>query len=100
MRPEYRGEQENPPTRKEDLVMEFRPNTIERAYQLAQSGECSTIEEIKAVLRKEGYSASQLASAPTLRRTLRQICAAFPARGSAQRESEKTRAALVQALTP
>lgn len=86
--------------RKEDLVMEFRPNTIERAYQLAQSGECTTIEEIKAVLRKEGYSASQLASAPTLRRTLRQMCAASPGQGSAQRATEETCSALVQAPTP
>jgi hypothetical protein len=66
--------------------MDFRPNTIERAYQLAQSGECATIEEIKVVLRREGYSASQLASAPTLRRTLRQLCAGSPSRLSAQAE--------------
>ena len=87
-------------TRKEELVMEFRPNTIERAYQLAQSGECATIEEIKAILRKEGYSASQLASAPTLRRTLRQICSAFPAKGSAQRAIDEKRPALMQTSAP
>jgi hypothetical protein len=80
--------------------MEFRPNTIERAYQLAQSGECATIEEIKAILRKEGYSASQLASAPTLRRTLRQLCAASPARESVQRARDDKLPALVQGSTP
>jgi len=80
--------------------MDFRPNTIERAYQLAQSGECATIEEIKAILRKEGYSASQLASAPTLRRTLRQMCAASPARESAQARSDQQGSVLIQVPTP
>ena len=78
--------------------MDFRPNTIERAYQLAQSGECATIEEIKAVLRREGYSASQLASAPTLRRTLRQLCSASPPRVSAPAEQNGT--TLVQVEAP
>ena len=31
------------------------PGVIERAYQLAQSGECRNLEEIKRRLGQEGY---------------------------------------------
>ncbi len=33
----------------------FRPTTIERAYELARSGACRTVGEIKAKLQAEGY---------------------------------------------
>ena len=39
--------------------MTFRPTTIERAYQLAESGTCRTISEVKAALADEGYSSIQ-----------------------------------------
>lgn len=57
--------------------MTLRLTTIERAYQLAKSGDCATVSEIKARLRSEGYSdvAGQLYG-PTIQRSLRQLCAA------------------------
>lgn len=35
--------------------MTYRPTTIERAYQLAESGECRTVSEVKQRLSAEGY---------------------------------------------
>lgn len=35
--------------------MTFRLTTIERAYELAKSGECATISDIKARLKAERY---------------------------------------------
>lgn len=36
--------------------MTYRLTTIERAYQLAESGECANVGEIKRRLNAEGYS--------------------------------------------
>ncbi|WP_029417511.1 hypothetical protein [Brevundimonas bacteroides] len=33
----------------------FRPTTIERAYELARSGACRTVGDIKVRLQAEGY---------------------------------------------
>lgn len=35
--------------------MTHRPTTLERAYQLAESGECRNVSEIKKRLQSEGY---------------------------------------------
>lgn len=32
-----------------------RPSTVERAYQLARSGECADIEDVRKRLRAEGF---------------------------------------------
>ena len=57
--------------------MTDRPDTVERAYQLAKSGDCANVDDIKIRLRAEGYaSVWQHLSAPTLTRTLRGLCAA------------------------
>lgn len=40
--------------------MSFRPTLLERAYQLAESGKCSTLKEIKAALHAEGFTAMQV----------------------------------------
>jgi hypothetical protein len=54
-----------------------RPATIERAYELARSGDCATVDDIKTKLQAEGYdSVWQHLSAPMLTRTLRGLCAA------------------------
>jgi hypothetical protein len=54
-----------------------RPPTVERAYQLAESGECANIDEIKTRLQAEGYvSVWQHLSAPSLTRDLRRLCEA------------------------
>ena len=36
--------------------MAFRLTTVERAYQLAKSGECANVTQIKERLKSEGYS--------------------------------------------
>lgn len=33
----------------------FRPTTLERAYELARSGSCRTVGDIKTRLQAEGY---------------------------------------------
>ena len=55
--------------------MNGRPTTIERAYQLASSGACPTVADIKIQLRKEGYSDNHLIG-PVLLASLRRLCAA------------------------
>jgi hypothetical protein len=35
--------------------MPFRPTTLERAYQLAESGACKNLHDIRACLRAEGF---------------------------------------------
>ena len=35
--------------------MTFRPTTIERAYQLAESGVCRTVGDVKKQLAAEGF---------------------------------------------
>jgi hypothetical protein len=37
-------------------AMTFRPTTLERAYQLAEGGDCATISEIKLRLQSEGFT--------------------------------------------
>jgi hypothetical protein len=53
------------------------PSTVERAYQLARSGQCPTINDIKIRLRAEGCPqiAAHLAGL-TIQRALRDLCAA------------------------
>jgi tRNA G26 N,N-dimethylase Trm1 len=67
-----------------------QPTTIERAYQMARSGECRSLEEIAIGLRREGYEAvaAHLAGA-SIRRDLRQICAqAAKGRADTTRETD------------
>ncbi len=50
-------------------------STIERAYELARNGPCTTLDDIRRQLDRERYpSVSAHLSGPTLRRQLRQIC--------------------------
>ncbi|RVT93366.1 hypothetical protein [Sphingomonas crocodyli] len=50
-------------------------NIIERAYQLAQSGDCVSMVEIERALSREGF-ANVLAhmSGPSLRKDLTRMC--------------------------
>ena len=65
--------------------MTHRPTTIERAFQLASSGECASLGAIRSRLQSEGYhdAASQI-SGPSLLRQLRQLCAAAAAASAPQ----------------
>lgn len=51
-----------------------RPTTIERAFQLAQSGQSASLQEIRARLGAEGYSERQI-EGPSLIKQLRKLIA-------------------------
>ena len=55
--------------------MDAHKTTLERAFELAKSGRYATSGEIKQVLNREGYAASQI-TGPMLMRQLREILAA------------------------
>lgn len=55
--------------------MTFRPTTIERAYQLAASGDCRTIGDVKEGLRRDGYGSIQdHLHGLTITRALQKLC--------------------------
>lgn len=50
--------------------------TIQRAFELARGGTCSSVEEIRARLKSEGhYSIVEHLSGPTIQRQLRTLIA-------------------------
>ena len=55
--------------------MTHRPTTIERAYELARSGACRTVSDIKQALSTEGFDRIQDSLyGPTLTASLRKLC--------------------------
>lgn len=54
--------------------MDLKLTSLERAFQLAKSGNCATIEDIRRALRSEGYGTEQIVG-PALLRQLRSIVA-------------------------
>lgn len=55
--------------------MNHRPTTIERAYQLARSGECRTISDIKQRLSADGHERIQEhLYGSTVSSALRKLC--------------------------
>jgi len=68
------------------VVMDKRFTTLERAYQLAKSGECAGVVEIKARLLAERYAdALTQLYGPTLLADLRRLCVAARANPAAWR---------------
>jgi hypothetical protein len=57
--------------------MNDRPTTLERAYQLARTGSCKGVGDIRAQLKREGFPdiPGQLYG-PTLARALNRLCQA------------------------
>jgi len=54
-----------------------RPTTLERAFQLANSGECVNVEQIRLRLKREGYSDAQAhTKGPSIRNQLTKLCQA------------------------
>jgi len=53
--------------------MRYRQTTLERAFELARTGDYPGTAEIRAQLKAEGYSLGQL-EGPTLMRQLRDLC--------------------------
>ena len=59
--------------------MDNRPTALERAFDLARSGKCADVAQIRQQLKVEGYARDQL-TGPALIRQLRDLCiAATPA---------------------
>lgn len=57
--------------------MTFRPTTIERAYELAKSGSCRTVGDIKSRLQAEGHERVQdRLYGGSLTSALRKLCIA------------------------
>ena len=57
--------------------MTFRPTTIERAYELAKSGSCRTVGDIKTKLQQEGHERVQdRLYGGSLTSALRKLCVA------------------------
>ena len=57
--------------------MTFRPTTIERAYELAKSGSCRTVGDIKVKLQQEGHERVQdRLYGGSLTSALRKLCVA------------------------
>ena len=57
--------------------MTNRPTTLERAFQLARSGEYSTISDSRRQLKTEGFSdAPSQISGPSMLKQLRKLCEA------------------------
>ncbi|WP_312146054.1 hypothetical protein [Brevundimonas sp.] len=55
--------------------MTFRPTTLERAYQLAGSGTCRTVSDVKQALQGEGYDRIQDSLyGGTITAALRKLC--------------------------
>ena len=63
--------------------MNSRPSALERAYELAQSGEFRGVSDIKVRLKGEGFtSVDGHLYGPSIRKELRRLCA--EARGRAK----------------
>lgn len=57
--------------------MTFRQTTLERAYELARSGSCRTVGDIKTKLQQEGYERVQdRLYGGSLTSALRKLCTA------------------------
>ena len=55
--------------------MEHAPSALERAFQLARSGACTGLSDIRAALKSEGYAGVEgIMIGLSLRRQLKQLC--------------------------
>ena len=71
--------------------MSSYPTPLERAFELARSGECESITEVRKRLRDEGLSVSQL-EGPMLTRQIRDLCAEAILRRDAESANESSKA--------
>ena len=57
-----------------------RLSTVERAYELARSGRCHSVDEIRTMLMREGYEAVQAhLTGPSIKKDLAALCKAATA---------------------
>jgi hypothetical protein len=53
------------------------PGIIERAYQIARTGRAASVDDIRAILKQEGYfNVTGELTGPVLLKALRDLCAA------------------------
>jgi hypothetical protein len=57
------------------MGMEHRLTTLERAFELARSGTCADVAQVRHQLKIEGYARDQL-TGPALIRQIRDLCIA------------------------
>ena len=55
--------------------MTYRLTPLERAFELANSGTCTSVDDVRKQLRAEGYADAQV-TGPALLKQLRELCAA------------------------
>lgn len=67
--------------------MNFRPTSLERAFELAKSGECKTVADIRKRLKDEGLSVAQI-EGPRLTKQLRELCVESSAAAEAKAANE------------
>jgi len=58
--------------------MPFKLTALERAFELAKSGNCATVEEIKVALRAEGFSTEQIIGHSLVRQLRSMMAVARP----------------------
>jgi hypothetical protein len=58
--------------------MDRRPTALERAFELARSGKCADVAQVRLQLKAEGYARDQL-TGPVLLRQIRDLCVAATA---------------------
>lgn len=63
--------------------------TIERAFQIARSGQCTTVEEIKRLLSREGFN-QDVVSGRLLRKQLQQLMLAAMAPTDLQHSTRRS----------
>ncbi len=70
--------------------MALQPTSVERAFQLARSGQFYSVEDIQLQLNREGLNPRQI-EGPVLRRQLRDlICEANPEARRGLRRQDKS----------
>ncbi len=58
-------------------MFETSPGIVERAYQIARTGQAANVDDIKATLKREGYfNVSGQLAGPVLLKALRDLCIA------------------------
>jgi hypothetical protein len=61
--------------------MNERPRLLERAFELARTGKCRTVDELRSELKREGFDNNTILSniaGPSIRKQLAALIAARP----------------------
>lgn len=51
----------------------FRPTALERAFELAKTGDYATVSDVTKQLKAEGFATTQI-TGPSLSKQLRELC--------------------------